>query len=72
MEISCNKSKSIVNNIKPRSSTNKWMNGKALEEVDQSKCFGSTQTKDGTSIKEGNVETKSILYHVKASNTMEN
>ena len=33
-------------------STNIRMNGKMLEEVDQFKYFGSTQTKDGTSLKE--------------------
>ena len=52
MEISSDKSKILVNSIKPRSSANIWMNGKTLEEVDQFKYLGSTQTKDGTSIKE--------------------
>ena len=33
-------------------SHDKWMNGKALDEVDQFKYLRSTQTKDGISIKE--------------------
>ena len=33
-------------------STNVWMNGKTLEDVDPFKYLGSTQTKDGASIKE--------------------
>ena len=37
MEISSDKSKILTNNIKPRRSTNIWMNGKVLEEVDQFK-----------------------------------
>ena len=53
MEISSDKSKIVVSSIKPRpSSTNIWMNGKTLEEVDQVKYLGSTQTKDGTLIRE--------------------
>ena len=48
------KSKILVNSTKPRPSTNKWANGKVLEEVDldQLKCLEPTQTKDGTSVKE--------------------
>ena len=52
MEISFDKSQILFNSIKPRPSTNMWMNGKTLEEVDQFKYLGSTQTKDGISIKE--------------------
>ena len=33
MEISSDKGKILVNSIKPRPSTNIWMNGKTLEEV---------------------------------------
>ena len=43
-----------MSSIKPRPSTNKWMNGKILEEVDQFKYLESKRTKDGTSIKEVN------------------
>ena len=50
MEISYNKSKFLVNSIKTRPSII-LMNGKTLEEVDQLKYPGLTQTKDGTSIK---------------------
>ena len=52
MEISSNKSKVLVNSIKPRPSTNIWMNGKLLNEVELLKYFGFTQTRDATSIKE--------------------
>ena len=52
MKISSDKSKLLMDSIMPRPSTNIWMNGKTLEEVDQFKYLGSTQTKDGTSIKE--------------------
>ena len=52
MEISSEKSKILVNSIKPRPSTNIQMNGQTLEEVDQFKYLGSTQTKDGASVKE--------------------
>ena len=52
LEISSDKSKIVINNIKPRPSTNVWMNGKPLEEVDQFQYLGSTQTNDGISIKE--------------------
>ena len=51
MEISSDKSKILVSSIKPKPSTNLWNNGKVLE-VDQFKYFGSTQTGDGTTIKE--------------------
>ena len=37
MEISPDKSKILVNSIKPRPSTNIWMNGQTLEEFDQCK-----------------------------------
>ena len=52
MEISYDKSKFLVNSIKPRPSTNICVNGKTLEEVDHFRYLGSTQTNDGTSIKE--------------------
>ena len=42
----------LVNSIKPRPSTNVRMNGKVLEEVDQFKYLGSTQTNDRASLKE--------------------
>ena len=51
VEINSYKSKILVNSIKQRPSTNIWMNGKTLEEVDQFKYLGSTHTKDGTSAK---------------------
>ena len=47
MEISSDKSKILVNSIKPRPSTNIQVG-----EVDQFKYLGSTQTKDGISVKE--------------------
>ena len=50
MEISSEKSKILVNSIKPRPSTNIQMNRQTLEEADQFKYLGSTQTKDGTSV----------------------
>ena len=46
MEVSSDKGKILINNIKPRPPTNIWMNGKVLEEVNQFKYFGSTETKD--------------------------
>ena len=52
MEISSDKSKILVNSINPRPSTNIQINGQTLEEVDQFKYIGSTQTKDGTSVEE--------------------
>ena len=52
MENSYDKRKILVNSINPRPSTNIWINGQTLEEVDQFKYLGSIQTKDGTSIKE--------------------
>ena len=52
MEISSDKSKILVNSIKPRPSANIQMNEQTLEEVDQLKYLGSTQTKDGNSVKE--------------------
>ena len=50
MEISSNRSKILVNSIKPRPSSNIQMNGQTLEEVNQLKYLGSTQTKDATSV----------------------
>ena len=64
MEISSNRSKILINSIKPRPSTNIWMTGKTQEEVDQFKYLGSTQTKDGTSIKEVKIrlaQTHSVI-----------
>ena len=52
MEISSDKSKILVNSIKSRPSTNMWSNGEVLEEVDQFKYLGSTQTKGRALIKE--------------------
>jgi len=52
MEISSDQSKVLINSIKRRPPTNIQMNGQMLEEVDQFKYLGSTQTKDGTSVKE--------------------
>ena len=52
MEISSHKNKILVNSIKPIPTTNIQMDGQTLEEVDQLKYLGSTQTKDGTSVKE--------------------
>ena len=48
-EIRSDKSNIHINSIKPRPSTNIWMNGKVLAEVDQFKYLGATQTKDVTS-----------------------
>ena len=45
MVINFAKSRIIVNSIKPRPSTNTWMIGETLEEVDQFKWLESTQTK---------------------------
>ena len=50
--ISSDKIKILVNSIKPTPSTNIQINGQTLEEVDQFKYLGSTQTKDGSSVKE--------------------
>ena len=53
MEFGSKKSKILVKSIKPRPSTKIiWMNGKALEDVNQFKYSGSTEAIDGTSIKE--------------------
>ena len=46
MEISFGQIKILVNSMKPRPSSNIWANRKALEEVDQFRYLGSTQTKD--------------------------
>ena len=48
-EIRSNESKILVNIIKPRPFTNIRMNVKVLEEVNQFKYLGFTQTKDETS-----------------------
>ena len=55
MEIGSDTSKILVNSFKTiyqHMDEWGWMNGKTLEEVDQFKYLGSTQTEDGTSIKE--------------------
>ena len=52
VEINSENSKIIVNSIKQRPSANIQMNGRTLEEMYQFKYLGSTQTKDGTSVKE--------------------
>ena len=70
MEIRSNKGKILVNSIKPRPSTNMWMNEKTLEEVDQFKYLGSTQLRDGTSIREDQTVTNTFS-HDKTSNTVE-
>ena len=65
MEISSDKSKIIINTIKPTPSrlTNICMNGKMLEEVDPFKFLGSTEVKDETSInKEKTRLAQSILW----------
>ena len=49
METSSDESKILV---KPRPFANTQMNEQRLEEVDQLKYLGSTQTKDGNSVKE--------------------
>ena len=51
-ETSFDKSKILAYSVLRRPSANIRMNGKTLEEVGQFKYLGSTQTKDGTSIKE--------------------
>ena len=71
MEINSDYSKMLVISIKPRSSTNKWKNRKTVEEVDQFKYLGSTQIKDGTSIKEVKISA-STLSPDKASNRPKN
>ena len=48
------KSKILVNNW-PKPSTNILMGGKVLEEVDRFEYLRSTQTKDGTSLKEAKI-----------------
>ena len=75
MEIHSDKSKILVNSIKPRKSANMWVKGKTLEEVNRFEYLGSTQTKDGTSMKEVMIRlaqahsamTRSRLSHDKAS-----
>ena len=54
-------SKILINNIKPRPSTNIRMDGKTLEEVDQFKNLESTETKDGTSKKEVKIKLAQAL-----------
>ena len=51
MQIGSDKGKILANSIKPRPSINIRMNGNVLE-VDHFKYLGSTQTDDGTSLKE--------------------
>ena len=51
MEISSENSKILVNSIKPRPFNNMQMNKQTLEKVHQFNYLGSTQTKDGTSVK---------------------
>ena len=52
MEINSDRSKILINSIKSGPSNKIRMNGKALEEVDQFKYLGSTESKDGISIRE--------------------
>ena len=46
MDTGSDKTKILVNSIKPRPSPNIMMNGKTLEEMGQFKYLESTQTKD--------------------------
>ena len=71
MEIGSDKSKVLVNNIKSRPCTNIQMNGHTLEEVDQFTYLGSTQTKDGASVKEVKIRLAQPQCHDKACNTVE-
>ena len=50
MEIRSDKSKILVNSVKPMPSTNIRMNGNVLEEGDQIKYLGSTQTDEWISL----------------------
>ena len=59
-EISSDKSKILVNGINPRPFTNMRMNGKVFEEVDQFKYFGSTQIKNGRSLKEAKIKLEQV------------
>ena len=45
MDINSDNRKILVNSTKPRPSTNIWMNGKVLEEVEQLKDVGSIPRK---------------------------
>ena len=55
MDTGSDKTKILVNSIKPRPSPNIMMNGKTLEEMGQFKYLESTQTKDRTSVKEAKI-----------------
>ena len=55
IEIGSDKSKILVNGIKPRPSANVLMNRKVFEAVDQFRCLGSTQIKDLASLKEAKI-----------------
>ena len=66
IEICSGTSKILVNSIRPRPSTNVWMNhvmnGKVLEKVvDQFKYLGSTQSKDRTSVKEAKIRLTGFI-----------
>ena len=67
MEISFDKNKILVNSINPRPSSNIQMNGQMLEEMEQFKYLGSSQTKDGTSVTEVKIRLAlAILWKNKA------
>ena len=73
MEISSDKGKILINGINVRPSTNMWMNGKTLKEVDQFNYLGCPQTKDENIDKRSKDQSgASTLSHDKASNTMGN
>ena len=63
MEICFDKSKIVVNSVKPRPSTNIRMIEKMVEEVDWFKYLGSTQTKDRTPIKDEKIRLVQAQAH---------
>ena len=67
LRISSDKSKILVNGIKLRLSTNIWMNGKTLEEVDQLKY--RIQANQRWNINKGSKHHTGQLGHDKASNS---
>ena len=72
MEISSEKSKIIVNITKPRPSTNIQMDGETLQEVDQFKYSGSTQTKNISKTSKDQTNASTLSHaHDKANNTVE-
>ena len=72
MEISSEKSKILVNSIKPRPSTNIQMNGQMLEEVDQFQILRlHTNQRRNISKRSKDQTGESTLSHGKAGNTVE-